>query len=124
MTPDLLNKHFILEDNAGRIAFFKANYPQAIILKTAQAMIDALQTNYCNRLFLDHDLNNEAFVDSNRADCGMEVVRWIVANRPEIDEIWVHTANKGAAGLMWRVLTEAGYTVKVEPFGGEYDSRG
>jgi hypothetical protein len=56
---------------------------------------------------LDHDLNFEEFVDSNRKDCGMEVVRWIERNAFLLYEnkiipkqIIVHTSNKIAGTEM------------------------
>lgn len=65
---------------------------------------------------LDHDLGGAVFVDSNREDCGMEVVRWIVANKPSVKEFIVHSWNTPAAYEMARKLSDAGYTVILEPF--------
>jgi CheY-like chemotaxis protein len=65
---------------------------------------------------LDHDLGDETFVDSSRPDCGMEVVRWIVANRPTIGRIVVHTMNTPAGHAMVRALREAGYNAKYRSF--------
>jgi hypothetical protein len=67
-------------------------------------------------VFLDHDLGGEIYVDSNREDCGMEVVRWIVANKPRIEEIVVHTHNTPAGEAMVDSLSSAGYKVCYCPF--------
>lgn len=113
----------ILEDHGGRIAYFQAMYPTATIVKTAQEAIEKLQSQSWNQASLDHDLNGESFVDSSRDDCGMEVVRWIVANKPMIEQIIVHTANRKASELMYDALMQAGYDTVRVPFGGIYDDR-
>lgn len=113
----------ILEDNAGRNAHFRATYPDAVMVETASEAITQLSTGKWALVSLDHDLNNEAFVDSARPDCGMEVVRWIVANRPVIGRVVVHTVNRKASELMYEALAGAGYDVVRAPFGGEYDGR-
>ena len=117
-------KILILEDNAGRIAYFRRLYPKASIIETAQETIDALRGFDWDYLSLDHDLGGENFVDSSRLDCGMEVVRWLVEHHQKGINITVHTANKRAADLMSSALESAGYTVTKYPFGGEYDPRG
>lgn len=69
-------------------------------------------------VYLDHDLNGEVYVDSSRKDCGMEVVRWIVANMPAIGEIVVHSMNTTAGNLMVRALVDAGYKARYQWFMG------
>lgn len=69
-----------------------------------------------DEVYLDHDLGEEVYVDSSRADCGMEVVRWIVENKPTIGKIVVHTMNTAAGHLMARTLKMAGYCVKYQSF--------
>jgi hypothetical protein len=63
---------------------------------------------------LDHDLGGEVFVDPDREDCGMEVVRWIVKHSPEIDFIKIHTANHLVAPKMIKSLRDAGYEAVTE----------
>lgn len=113
----------ILEDNAGRNAHFRQAYPSARIVETAHEAIDALRSQAWDYLSLDHDLSGEIFVDSSRDDCGMGVVRWLIANPVKVEQIMVHTANHGAANLMGNALKDAGYNVTVQPFGGQYDPR-
>lgn len=85
-------------------------------VETAQACIDALKAGPCGILYLDHDLGGEVYVDSNREDCGMEVVRWMVTSRPSVDAVVVHTLNHHAAAAMVDSLRDAGYHVARIPF--------
>lgn len=71
---------------------------------------------FWDTVYLDHDLGDEVYVDSERADCGFEVVRWIVANKPTIGSIVVHTMNTPAGHGMVRDLREAGYSAKYKSF--------
>jgi hypothetical protein len=114
----------VLEDHAGRNAHFRAAYPEATIVETAHEAIDALQKQAWDHASLDHDLGGEIFVDSSRSDCGMEVVRWIIENKPSIKQIIVHTANRGASDLMCKALRATEYDVIQAPFGGRFDPRG
>lgn len=120
-----MKRFLVLEDNAERIAFFRHILPPPEIHETVEPFIEALKGGGDFWLVsLDHDLNGEVFVDSNRKDCGMEVVRWIVAHKPSIAEIVLHTANPFASRLMEAELRRAGYVVWVSPFGGFDYSRG
>jgi DNA-binding NtrC family response regulator len=83
---------------------------------TAQEAIQALQTKPHNVVFLDHDLGGEQFVDSRNPNTGMEVVRWIIANKPVIDTIVVHSWNIPASKVMCSALQEAGYSASHTPF--------
>lgn len=71
---------------------------------------------YWTEVYLDHDLGDEAYVDSSRKDCGMEVVRWICENKPKLGRIVVHTMNTPAGHAMCRALKRAGYDVKYQSF--------
>lgn len=115
----------ILEDNQGRIAKFRAKYPQAIIVQEASEAIKHLSQDKTmwDLVSLDHDLGGEVFVESHRQDCGMEVVRWIVENRPLIHRIIIHSANRSRSKRMFEALEKL-YTVKRKPFEGRYDSGG
>ena len=113
-----------LDDDPSRLTFFADLVPDAQRVTTANETIEALrdaaaQGHRLTHLFLDHDLNGEVYVDSRRDDCGMEVVRWIVAERPQVDAVTVHTHNHNAAPRMVAALVEAGYTCAAAPFGEE-----
>lgn len=107
----------VLEDNDERIVRIRQLWPACTIVKTAQACIDKLIDFQFVTLLLDHDLGGEVMVDSRREDCGMEVVRWIVAKRPRISECVVHSHNTPAAAVMVQELKKAGYYAVYAPFG-------
>jgi len=85
--------------------------------QTAQECIQMLQDEQWDAVSLDHDLGGEVHVDSNREDTGMEVVRWIIANRAEIPFIIVHSWNIPAARRMCEQLRMHYYQVLMKPFG-------
>lgn len=107
-----------LDDSAERVEAFRARFPQAIIVNTAAEAISALAEGdvVWESVWLDHDLGGTAFQDSGDRESGYEVVRWIVASRPSIMEIYVHTWNPAAAPLMVADLQGAGYIVHRWPF--------
>lgn len=100
-----------LDDNQNRIDVFKRYIPWATTTTTAQETINQLVDNTWDHVFLDHDLGGEVFVDSDREDTGMEVVRWIVANQPKVGRFVVHSLNQPAAREMTLKLVDAGYEV-------------
>jgi len=107
-----------LDDDKQRCRAFKrfAGCPSTIV-HTAQDCIKAIQeTDDISILFLDHDLGGEVYVNSAREDCGMEVVRWIVANNPPIRTIIVHSLNAPAAQSMVVALKRAQYDAHYNPF--------
>ena len=72
---------------------------------------------------LDHDLGDEVFVNSNREDCGMEVIRYIesLERKPTISNIIIHSWNLPAAERMEKALRRFyGYDVVRIPFDGTY----
>lgn len=80
-------------------------------------MIELLkETKEVDQLFLDHDLGEETFADSNIENCGMEVVRWMVKNKPIVKEVIVHSLNAPAAENMVELLKSAGYNAIRIPF--------
>tara|TARA_R110000803_G_scaffold169444_2_gene232460 strand:+ start:2894 stop:3265 length:372 start_codon:yes stop_codon:yes gene_type:complete len=107
-----------LDDDNERIRQFRTKIPGAVVVKTAEQAIKALQKeDIWNIVFLDHDLGGEEFVDSNREDCGMEVVRWIIKKDAHIRNIIVHTHNTPAGEYMTALLKEALYETNYVPFG-------
>lgn len=114
----MMSRVLFLDDNNERGIAFLADHPGALWLKTAAGTIEALANGErWDLVSLDHDLGDQVFVDSNRPGCGMEVVRWIIANRPEIDRIVVHSWNYPAASRMTADLQRAGYKVARRMFG-------
>ena len=104
-----------LDDSEARQKSFRSEVPSATIVATAEETIEALSEPW-DLVFLDHDLGDEVFVDSDREDCGMEVVRWIVEHKPSISKIFCHSLNRDARIRMGMALDAAGYDVEVIPF--------
>ena len=106
-----------LDDDKERIKKIKASVPYTItVVTTAEDCIKKLQEEEWDLIFLDHDLGGETYVDSNRKDCGMEVVRWIAANEPIIRNIIVHTHYGEAGETMVQILKKHKYKANYIPF--------
>lgn len=105
-----------LDDSIPRQAIFRSEIPSATIVDTAPKTIQKLEDQNWHFVFLDHDLNGEHYVDSERKDCGMEVVRWIKENKPKIDKIVCHSLNEKARKIMVTELKEAAYDAVELPF--------
>lgn len=106
-----------LDDDLYRTKNFRSKMPSATTVETAVQTIDKLKEQEWDWVFLDHDLGDETFVDSDRPDTGMEVVRWIEENKPIINKgIIVHTLNDGAGQNMVSKLEAIGYHVERIPF--------
>lgn len=108
-----------LDDDIRRAEIFLAICPTAVWVETAQACIDRLADPW-DEVHLDHDLGGERYVDVNREDCGMEVVRWLCAEeRPHLSEarFFIHSHHLAAASLMVQCLLQEGYAAEFRPFG-------
>jgi hypothetical protein len=112
-----------LDDCPERTKVFKAALPSADTVETARAAIVALIEEDWEWVFLDHDLGGKEAANSADPDTGMEVVRWIIENKPIIEKIIVHTLNKSAGQTMVSKLHEAGYWVLWIPFAWKYTDR-
>lgn len=107
-----------LEDKEDRGATILSTFPNVLWVRTARDCINELKTKPYDIVTLDHDLNQEVFVDSNREDCGMEVVRWLVKQRMQKQiRVVVHSHNLPVSEKMVSALKTAGYLVEYEPFG-------
>ncbi len=106
-----------LDDNPARAYVFLQREPDAIVVETAAECIKHLQPGtYWDEVHLDHDLNGESFVNPEREDCGMEVVRWICLNKPDVLTFVVHSHNFWEAPSMVAALRAAGYRTLEIPF--------
>jgi CheY-like chemotaxis protein len=109
-----------LDDNPNRQKLIQQEIPSSIRVYTAEEAIKSLAavavTPEWDYVFLDHDLGGEQYVSSNRKDTGMEVVRWIVANKPKIRMVILHSLNYFAVKEMKTLLTENGYGAIIVPF--------
>ncbi len=111
-------KILFLDDDARRLKTFKRYYPNAVWVQTARECIKRIYQPW-DIISLDHDLGGETYVDSQRNDCGMEVVRYILRNRPSSlakTRFIIHSRNQCAAVLMAEALSSAGYHCEWEPF--------
>ena len=98
---------------------FLAAHPDAVWVRTAEECIGRLAESW-DEVHLDHDLGGEVFVDHEREDCGMAVVRWLCERpRPDLKttRFYVHTHNLNAGCLMALHLEAEGYDVQIRPFG-------
>jgi len=105
-----------LDDCPNRCKKFRSSCPYATIVHTAVDAIARIEAQHWDIVSLDHDLGGEAYVDSKREDCGMEVVRFIVANQPKIHKVIVHSSNGPARLNMVSLLKQAGYVVQDASF--------
>ena len=96
--------------------------------KTAEEAIITLwdYREVLTKVYLDHDLGGEAFVNTKREDCGMEVVRWLEKTshkHPEefekltSTEFIIHTWNTHAGPIMTDREQKIGLKVRYVPFG-------
>jgi NAD+-processing family protein with receiver domain len=108
-----------MDDDEARGAIFLEQYPQALWVQTAEECISQLERRW-DEVHLDHDLGGEHFVDIDREDCGMEVIRWLCLQpRPHLrfTRFFVHTHNPNARYVMLMHLQASGYQVEACPFG-------
>lgn len=107
-----------LDDSAERIerAYEYFDNDDLVTVVSALSAIDELSKGTFDLVMLDHDLGGETWVESEREDCGMEVVRWMVRNLPRVGRIVVHSWNTVAAPVMVEELMKAGYDARHELF--------
>ncbi len=112
-------RRLFLDDDPERAARFLEQYPDAVWVQTVPECVEKLAEPW-DEVHLDHDLGGEQFVDVNRDDCGMEVVRWLGKHRPKHlrrSQFRVHSHNIAAAFEMVMCLQALGYRVDALPFG-------
>jgi len=109
---------FFLDDDEYRVKTFRSMFPATLVAWTSWEIIKMLKeyTVPLEYLFLDHDLGGEQFVNPERENTGSEVVRWVVANKPLVERIIIHSHNEPAAKMMEADLLEAGYWVRRLPW--------
>ena len=108
-----MSRILFLDDSPARLAWAKRTFGPGndlTLVETAEAAIKALAlADPWDGVYLDHDLGGETYVDSNRPDTGMEVVRWMVENRPVVERVIVHSMNTPAGNAMVQKLRDGGY---------------
>jgi hypothetical protein len=118
-TSEGRNKVLFLDDDPARGASFLVEHPDAVWVGTAEDCIAYLAEPW-HEVHLDHDLGGEVFVDCDRDDSGMAVVRWLCAEQRSHlakTRFVVHSHNLNAACLMVLQLEMMGYEVQGRPFG-------
>jgi len=113
-------QRLFLDDDPARAEAFLLKFPDAQWVQNVADCVAALAEKSWDEIHLDHDLAGEWFVDSERQDCGMEVVRWLTAEpRTHLmaAKFVVHSHNPNAAMVMVTQLGLAGYYVIEQPFG-------
>lgn len=125
MSPPIApsSRRLFLDDDPTRAKAFLHRFPQAIWVQTVEECLACLEETW-DEIHLDHDLGGQTEVDFEREDCGMAVVRWIIAvPRPQLASarFVVHTRNPNAACLMVTHLQVAGYNAEARPFPALFD---
>jgi hypothetical protein len=108
-----------LDDDPVRAEFFLDENPHAVWVQTVAECVARLAETW-DEVHLDHDLGGEQFVEMERDDCGMEVVRWLCLEpRPHLTpaRFLLHSHNAMAAAIMGLQLTAAGFHAELRPFG-------
>jgi CheY-like chemotaxis protein len=106
-----------MDDDEARAEKMRKYLPGAIFTKTVPDTLAALASHArVDLLFLDHDLGGKTFVNSQDVDCGMEVVRQLVAEKRNVIMTVVHTMNIPAGIEMVKKLKDAEYWVFRVPF--------
>ncbi len=112
-------RRLFLDDDPGRAAAFLRDHPDAVWVETVPECVARLAEAW-DEIHLDHDLGGEVYVDMERDDCGMEVVRWL-AREPRQHlrraDFTVHSHNIIAACVMAMQIRALGFRVEARPFG-------
>jgi len=102
---------FILEDDHERMKIFAYNLGKyganTFFAQTSKGMIEELQENNCDVLFLDHDLGGQQMVASGE-DTGYEVAKWLSENKEYMPKyVFIHSFNPVGAINMKALLPES-----------------
>lgn len=92
-----------------------ANDHLEVVVSSEAAITALVDPELWDLVMLDHDLGGKHWAPSDE-ESGMEVVRWIVENKPTIGRIVVHSWNNVAAPVMTNRLKKAGYETAYIPF--------
>jgi hypothetical protein len=117
--PAATHRVLFLDDDPARAESFLSENPQAIWVQTVEECVGRLVESW-DEVHLDHDLGGQVFVDTNKTDCGMEVIRWLCKERRDhlnSTRFFVHTHNSLAGLLMVLQMQSSGYQAEFRPFG-------
>ena len=103
-------KILILEDSSVRIRIFKEKLSRDHDLYFFNKVDDAKRAldtlGPFDMMFLDHDLDNRIYVDSDEENTGFQLARYIAEKKLK-SKIIIHTMNHHGAQKMLEVLPEA-----------------
>ena len=100
---------FILEDDENRMKKFRGKLIGHVIfhadnVKDAKAILSKEKVDV---IFLDHDLDNRVYVDSNEPNTGYQLAKWIFENNIQYKRVIVHTLNEVGRKNIKLVLQDA-----------------
>jgi len=105
-------KILLLEDNQYRIDKFKELYINQELF-IYNNVLDAHHACVCNDfqvMFLDHDLDNRIWVNSQEENTGYQFVKFLVNNKLQKNSlIYIHSMNPIGANKMLNYLKDNGY---------------
>lgn len=114
-------KRLFLDDDPVRCSRMVNAWPDTVVCNTAKSCINYLTIEW-DIVYLDHDLGDEHMVNSDREDCGMEVIRYIErlhadGRQPlQVKLFVIHTWNIPAGEIMAKALEKLKYNVYRMPF--------
>lgn len=103
-------KIIILEDSIERIRTFKKElhghdlffFDQVSEAKEALTLLGPFDV-----IFLDHDLDDKVFVNSNEENTGYQLAKYIAENNIKFDQIIIHSMNPAGVSKMKGILPNA-----------------
>jgi hypothetical protein len=102
-------KILLLEDSLNRIEKFKQLFKNQKLF-ISDNIKDAQITCKLNEfpvMFLDHDLGNRIWVDSNEENTGYQFVKWLTENQLQKNSlIYIHSMNPIGANKMLNLLKD------------------
>jgi len=106
-------KILLLEDNQIRIEKFKQLFKNQdlFIFGNIKDAYLACISNYFPVLFLDHDLDNQVWVNSNEENTGYQFIKMLIENsnhQVKNSLFYIHSMNPGGANRMLNLLLDNG----------------
>ena len=105
-------KILILEDSQERVESFQQSFikQDLYLCRDIQQAKDACLVNEFSIMFLDHDLDNKIWVDSQEENTGYQFVKWLVDNKLQKNSLYyIHSMNPCGASNMLNYLVNNGY---------------